>query len=73
MSAHLKNPFVWLHGLGAAIITGAASALTASAVAPETFNFGSGLKKLAILAAVNGITGAAAYLKNSPLPPIEES
>ena len=67
----------WLHGLGAAFIGGGASGIvaaqTAMGIAPDTFNYASGLAKMAKLAGivflVSGGLSAAAYLKQSPLPP----
>lgn len=59
---------LWLHGLAAAFIGGAANAISNIAVAPETFNFEAGLKKLLMSALVSGVLGAALYLKKSPVP-----
>lgn len=67
----------WLHGLVAAFIAGGASAITtgiaAPAINPQAFNFGAQLGPLAKLAGalfiVNGVLAAAAYLKQSPIPP----
>ena len=67
----MKNFGHWLHGLGAAAITGGASALTAGMIDPETFNLQTGWKNVGMLAAVNAVLGAAAYLKQSPLPPVK--
>ena len=71
----------WIYGLVAAIVTGGASAVAggfgASAIAPGQFNLAGGdpswnmLKLMALMFIVNGIAGAAAYLKQSPLPAIE--
>lgn len=64
----------WLRGLVAAIITGVSNAFLASVVSPETFNTSpEGLKKLGIMLALSGALGMATYLKQSPIPPIEES
>lgn len=58
----------WLSSIAAAFIGGAASAITTTVVAPETFNFGDGLAKLLKVALISGILNAAFYLKKSPLP-----
>lgn len=59
----------WLHGLSAAVITAAASALALSRVDPQTFNFTpAGLLALAKGAGGAAILAAAAYLMKSPLP-----
>ena len=64
--AHLRT---WLHGLGAAAIGGAASAITAAVGDPQTFNLShSGLSSLARTAFVAGALTGAAYLAKSPLP-----
>lgn len=64
----------WIRGLVAAVITGVANAFLASVVSPETFNTTpEGLKKLGIMLALSGALGMATYLKQSPIPPIEES
>lgn len=61
---------VWLHGLVAATITGAASGIGAVV---GSLAIGTGLKhalEIALASAVlSGIVGAAAYLKQSPVPP----
>lgn len=59
----------WLHGLGSAVIGGAASAVTVVIVDPATFNLSTGGLKLLSVLAVSGIISAALYLKQSPLPP----
>ena len=60
---------VWLHGLGAAIIGAVSTAVSAALVKPDTFNFThSGLIALAQISASSAALGAAAYLKQSPLP-----
>jgi hypothetical protein len=67
----LLNPKAWIHGLISAFITGSTSAISASMIKPEAFNFGAGFHDMLKLAAVAGIMGAAAYLKSSPLPAIK--
>lgn len=57
----------WLKGLLAAFISSAASALTVAVVDPQHFNL-SAWKPLATVVVVSGVVGAAAYLKQSPIP-----
>lgn len=62
----------WLHGLLAALISGAANAVTAMYISPETFNMtGEGLIALLKLAGAGAIISTFLYLKQSPLPPKE--
>ncbi|QEE30793.1 hypothetical protein FTW19_24005 [Terriglobus albidus] len=70
-----QNVRLWLHGLGAAFIGGAATSLATILVDSEKFNIDTllGLQHLAVVAIVAGIVSAAGYLKQSPLPPVEES
>lgn len=71
----------WVYGLGAAFIGGGAGAITASQVAmgiaPNTFNYSSGIGNMAKMAAitfvVQGGLMAFAYLKQSPLPALVET
>jgi hypothetical protein len=80
MSTRLKDPAVWIYGLIAAFIGGGSSAvastLTASFIAPDKFNVGAQLGNFLKLAGatfvVSGVFHAFSYLKQSPLPPIEE-
>ena len=75
-----KSARLWLHGLGAALVSGGAGGMSASLganlIAPETFNIQDGIGKMLALAgmvaAVSAVNGVAAYLKQSPLPPPEE-
>ncbi|HXI40827.1 MAG TPA: hypothetical protein VNH83_12650 [Bryobacteraceae bacterium] len=68
----------WLHGLVAATVGGFSGALesgiTLIVVAPETFNLNAGLKKtlftMLIFSLLSGAKCAAAYLKQSPVPPV---
>ncbi len=68
---------IWLKGLLAAGIAGAANGIitgfAAVGIDPQHFNLAAGLKStLAIAgvsAAMSSIIGVAAYLKQSPLPP----
>jgi len=57
----------WLRGLVAVIISGAANAIVLVIAAPEKFSF-SDFAELGRVAAALGLLGAAAYLKQSPLP-----
>lgn len=59
---------VWLKGLLAAMLAGAASAVAAMMIDYEHFNL-EHLKHLGIVAAVGAIMGVAGYLKQSPIPP----
>lgn len=59
---------MWLKGLIAAAIGGAANAVTVMIVDPVAFNLQDGGKKLAMVALVSAIVSAALYLKQSPLP-----
>ncbi len=69
-------PSVWLSGMLAAAITGAAggvlSALASMGIDGEHFNLEGGfnhLVKMALsAAAINAIIGVCAYLKQSPIP-----
>jgi hypothetical protein len=60
----------WIKGLVAAIVSSAANTITVMIVAPETFNLTSagGFRKIGSVALVSAIVGAAAYLKQSPVP-----
>ena len=68
---------MWVHGLVAAVIAGAANGVitgfAAVGIDPVHFNLQAGLKYTLAIAGVSAIMsaiiGAAAYLKQSPLPP----
>lgn len=64
----VETVVVWVKGLAAAAISGAASAVTAAVVDPTTFNLQEGWQKLATFAAVQALVGVALYLKTSPIP-----
>ncbi len=72
-----KQTANWLHGLIAALIGGAASALDSGLaliiIAPEQFNLNKGLARtlltITVLGVLSGVKLAFAYLKQSPLPP----
>src|SRR6267142_1411 len=66
----------WFMGLMAALITGGAGSITTTGaagwIAPESFNMAGGFHKTMLLFGsafvINGVIGAAAYLKQSPVP-----
>jgi hypothetical protein len=64
---------VWAKGLVAAAIAGAANGVitgfAAVGIDPGHFNLQAGLRSTLALAGVSAVIGAAAYLKQSPLPP----
>lgn len=73
----LKNPWVWLWSLAAAVIGGVATAgtswfgmLGAKAVGIDvpTLNW----QSLGVICISGGISAAFGYLKQSPLPPLVE-
>ena len=63
---------IWIEGLVAALIGGAANAVTVIVVDPLNFNLGEGLPKLLQVVAVGAIVAAAAFLKQSPIPQVEK-
>lgn len=76
--ARIKTIRFWVHGLLAAVIGGATSAGAAwmgmagaksAGVDVPTLNF----KALGIILLSSGVAAAFAYLKQSPLPPIDEA
>jgi len=68
MVMKMETVVVWVKGLLAAGISGAASAVTAMVVDPMAFNFEEGMTKLVKLALVSALVGIALYLKASPIP-----
>lgn len=63
------NKFLrWSKGLLSAVIHSVASTVVVVVVDPQTFNLDEGLNKLATVALVSGILGAASYLKDTPMP-----
>ena len=64
----VKDLSVWLKGLIGAGISGGTAAISTSLVAPETFNFENGLKKLITVACVSAIVSIAKYLSAKPIP-----
>ena len=65
----MNNWKVWLHGLVAAAIGGAASAGVAYFIAPQVFTFDkAGAIALAKAVILGAILPTMAYLKQSPVP-----
>jgi hypothetical protein len=65
---------VYLRGLLAAIIGGAANSVTVMIVDPTNFNlFEGGAVKLGTVALVSAIVSAALYLKEHPLPSFDDT
>jgi hypothetical protein len=63
------NTFIqWLKGLLSVSISSAAGGVTVVIVDPSTFNFSTGLPKLAEVCGVLALIHAALYLQKSPLP-----
>jgi ABC-type uncharacterized transport system permease subunit len=62
----------WLKGLISAIIGGAANSVTVMAIDPMQFNLAEGWHKLATVAGVSALVSAAMYLKQSPIPSVED-
>lgn len=62
----------WIRGLISAVIGGAANAVTVMIVDPTSFNLEGGLGKVGLVALVSAIVAGAAYLKQEPIPTIEE-
>lgn len=72
MSALNLDWSTWFKNIFAAIIGGAANSVVAMLVDPVAFNFND-LRKLGTLAAGGAIISLAFYLKQSPVPPNEET
>jgi len=68
----MNSTRIWIEGLVAALIGGAANAITVIVVDPLNFNLGEGLGKLLQVVAVGGLVAAAAFLKQSPIPKAEQ-
>lgn len=69
---HLKSVRVWLYGLVAAVISGAAGAVGVIIVDPKDFNLESGLANVCKVAVVMGLIALANFLKAHPLPEWKE-
>ena len=73
---NIKRTEIWLKGMLAAAISGAAggvlTGLAAVGIDPQHFNLqagmGSTLRIAAAAALINAVIGVAAYLQKSPLP-----
>lgn len=63
-----QTVLLWIKGLVAAFIGGAANSITAIIIDPQAFNLGEQWAKTASFALVSGVVSAALYLKKSPLP-----
>ena len=76
----MKRFEIWLRGLLAALISGAAggilTGLAAVGIDPQHFNLQAGLHQTVSIgmaaAGINGVIGVAAYLQKSPLPETKE-
>jgi acyl-coenzyme A synthetase/AMP-(fatty) acid ligase len=69
MNQQLK---IWLHGIGAAFISAFATAASGAIALPSVFNFShAGLLNVTKLALVPALLAVFAYLKASPLPPLD--
>lgn len=64
----LNNYRMWIKGIVAATIGGAANAVTVIIVDPVAFNLQEGLDKVATVAVVSAVFSVALYLQKSPLP-----
>jgi hypothetical protein len=60
---------LWLHGLAAAFIGGAANSIAAMGLKPDAFNLGAQWRSTASFAVFSGVISAVFYLKASPVPP----
>ena len=72
----LKSTVVWLHGLGAALISGFCQAFLAILGVDGAKYVGVDVadlsgKQVLITSIIGGLISAALYLKQSPLPPEE--
>lgn len=80
MGKRWKDPLVWFRGLLAAFIGGGAASVASGVISiaqtPEEYNLKGGLHNLLVMVGgtfgVSGIISAMAYLKQSPLPELEE-
>ena len=64
----MSKPMLWLKGVFAAAIGGAATSVGVMIADPVTFNTGDGLERVGVVAGVSAFVSVAAYLKASPLP-----
>lgn len=63
-----RSVLLWLHGLAAVFIGGAANSFLAMGIKPDAFNLGAQWRSTLAFAVGSGILSAAAYLSKSPLP-----
>lgn len=69
----MKNLKIWLHGLAAAAVSAFASAASGAIALPAVFTLDkAGLVNMAKLAAVPALLAVFAYLKNSPIPSLNQ-
>jgi len=68
----------WLYGLGSAVITGITTSFLsclgitgANAVGVRVDQLS--YRQVLVITAIGGLVGMAAFLKQSPLPPVEET
>ena len=61
----------WLKGLLSVAISSAAGGVAQIVVDPSTFNFHSGMGKLAEVCGALALVHCAGYLQNSPLPGVQ--
>jgi len=73
MNAILKSGLLWLHGLAAVFIGGAAHSVAGMVIKPGAFNLGAEWRSTLALAVASGVISAAAYLMRSPVPPLPET
>lgn len=65
----MKTMLIWIKGLCAAIVSAASNAVVLAIADPSKFNPSRvGWHDLGIVALLSAVTGAAAYLKQSPVP-----
>jgi hypothetical protein len=70
----MKNLKIWLHGLAAAAVSSFASAASGAIALPAVFTFDkAGLVNMVKLAAVPALLAVFAYLKNSPIPTLNQN
>jgi len=73
MKAIVKSGLLWLHGLAAVFVSGAAHSIAGMVIKPDAFNLGAQWKSTLVLAATSGVISAAAYLASSPVPRIPDT
>jgi hypothetical protein len=67
----VNNLKIWLYGLAAAAISAFASAASGAIALPSVFTFDrNGLINMTKLATVPALLAVFAYLKSSPVPPL---